>query len=156
MLVFNIVNVKGFMSDLLKNSTFDLFEVRLVNIQTFTTFEINGILDKDFFTLDEQDELHRNYCLWSEIKPFAFQMIKGSRLPKTIKLIFSVSNKEMVEICEKASAMFLNITFENGIITCMTGSSQKDFSFDKSVEYSWDAYVNEFFSKNNIMINSQI
>lgn len=152
MLVFSIQNVKGFMSMLLKNDTFDTFEVRHVQVQTFTNFEISGILDKDYYTEDEQLQRIRNYCLWSELRPIVFHLIKGNKLPKTIKLIFSLPNDIMESVSDKASALFLNITFESGQINCVTGSSQKDFSLDKSVEYIWDEYIENLFKKLEISV----
>lgn len=150
MLAFQIDNVKEFMSLLLKNSLFDKFEVRQAMVQTFTLFEIKGILDKGFFTLEEQETMTRKYCLWSEIRPIVFQLIKGNKLPKMIRIVFSASEEETAKLSPRAQALFLNITFEQGMITCVTGSSQKDFSMDKSVEYQWDEAVTEFFRNQKI------
>ena len=70
MLYLTVQNSKNFMSLLLKNSLFDDFEVRLINIQTFVTFDINCKIDKDFF--DEENIPVRDFSLWSELKTIYF------------------------------------------------------------------------------------
>lgn len=150
MLAFQIDHVKEFMSLLLKSSLFDSFEVRQAFVQTFTSFEIKGILDKEFFTLDEQEQLNRNYCLWSEVRPILFQLIKGNKLPKTIKIIFSASQEKTEKISDQASALFLNIIFDHGQIHCTTGSAQKTFSLDKTIDYQWDESILAFLRSKSI------
>ena len=88
MLALNIINIKDFMNYLFKSNIFDNLETREIKINTFINFEINGTINKDFFDLDS--EIKRKYCLWSEVKPYIFNIIKGKRLPKYIKIILSV------------------------------------------------------------------
>ncbi len=147
MLALNIVNTKEFMQYLFKDIIFDNLETREIKINTFVNFEINGTINKDFFN---QEEIEKKYCLWSEIKPYVFNIIKGKKLPKYIKIILSVREKNIPIISNNASSLFLNITFENNKILCITGSSQKTFSLDKSYQYNWDEYITNFFKKFNI------
>ena len=154
MLVYTVNNTKKFMSMLLKENVFDLFEVRSALITTFTAFEIDGKLNKDFF--DEENKPDTDYCLWEKIKPFAFEIIKGKKMPKLIKLVFAAPPSLKNKISPASSVLFLNITFENNAITLITGSSMKTFTMDKSAEYLWDEYIDEFLSENEISVSTQL
>jgi hypothetical protein len=152
MLVTNVNNTKEFMSMLLKKDTFDAFEVREVIITTFTTFEIRCNLNKDFF--DTEEELSRKYCLWSELKPHVFELIKGNKLPKSIKIVFSANDALLQTISLEASALFINVTFENNRLGIITGSSLKNFTLNKTVEFMWDEWVINFLEGQKISISA--
>ena len=145
MTIYKALNIKAFMNALLKSDVFDKFELREININTFASFSING---------KKAEEETISYCKWEEIKPYAFEIIKGSRLPRLIKIIFSL-DAESVPGVEGASALFLNITYENDSINCITGISMKNFTLDRSAEYTFDEYIAEFFNKNNISVSTQ-
>ena len=72
MLALSISDVRGFMVKLLKEEVFDEFQLRNVVINTFARFEIYGTKED-------------GYASWSEIRPHIFGIIKGDKLPKTIK-----------------------------------------------------------------------
>ncbi len=149
---FNIENTKTFMSKLLKSNMFDNFEVRSFIVTTFTTFEIHCDYNKDFFTdIIEEEREQRKICIWKDIKNYAFDIIKGNKLPKSIKIIFSASDELRDTIYTNSKAMFINIIFEEGKLKAVTGFSQKEFTLDKTGEYEWDKYVEEFFHNNNII-----
>lgn len=150
MINFEIADNKIFMNMLLKENIFDNFEVRNIEIHTFAKFEISGLIDKTYFSLAEQEFITHKYCIWKDLKSIVFQMIKGNKLPKFIKIIFSYEDSKVNEICENAAALFLNIIFENNKIVCTTGCSEKNFSLDKKVENEWDLHIKEFFKTNNI------
>lgn len=155
MIVFEISNNKIFMNMLLKENIFDNFEVRNIEIQSFIKFEISGLIDNSYFMSSEQNLIEQNlieqkYCLWKELKTIIFQLIKGNKAPKSIKIIFSY--KQVDEINENAAALFFNIIFENGKILCTNGCSEKIFSLNKKVENSWDTYIKNFVETNNLNI----
>lgn len=152
MLVTNVNNTKEFMAMLLKKDIFDTFEVREVIITTFTTFEIRCNLNKDFFNSEE--ELSRKYCLWSELKPYVFELIKGNKLPKSIKIVFSANDALLQAINLEASALFINIAFENNHLGIITGSSLKNFTLSKAVEFMWDEWVINFLEGHKISISA--
>lgn len=152
MLYLTVNNTKNFMSLILKNSTFDSFEVRLINIQTFVSFEINCRLDKDY--CEEESSLLHEFSLWSELKPYIFQIIKGTKPPKSFKIILSLDSNKKEAVFQNASALFFNILFDGKNIICSTGVSQKNFSLDKTLEYSWDNYISNFLSENNIIVST--
>lgn len=153
MQVFTVTNTKKFMAMLLKENVFDLFELRNITITTFSTFEIDGRLNKDYF--ENKDDIKGDFCKWKDVKPFAFEIIKGNRLPKFIKLVLSADNETVSKISPQASALFINITFENNEITIITGSSTKTFTMDKRIDFMWDEYVEEFFINSKTPVSTQ-
>ncbi len=155
MLIYKItgIGVKDFMAKLLKEDVFDSFEVRGVEISTFTKFEISGILYKDFIQGDKEGL--GEYCTWQILRPIVFSLLKGKERPKNIKIILSASSDLLQKIHENASAMFLNFMFENDEIMLTTATSEKNFTMDKAVNISWEHYVENFFRTNSIQTTKE-
>lgn len=150
MLAFTIPDTKSFMNLLLKQDTFDQFLFRQGEIVTFASFIIEGRRHMDFYTEEEQKTLSR-YILWAEMRPFVFQAIKGNRLPKAVKLVFSLSEEKISHLPNTAAA-FLNVLFRDNALLCTTATAQANFSLDKSGEKLWEEYILKFFQKNAIDI----
>ena len=154
MLAFTVNDTKSFMNLLLKGETFDSFCFRQGELTTFASFIIEGKRNMDFYGTEEIEQGLSRYVLWEEMRPFVFQAIKGNKLPKSIKLVFSLPD-EKLEHLPNISAAFLNILFRDSTILCTTAISQTSFSLDKSSEKRWEEYVLKFFKKNNIGIQLQ-
>lgn len=148
MKVFKITNsnIKHFMNKLLKENTFDLFETRGVEIRSFTKFEISGVI----YNENKEEVIKNNFCKWDTLKTYVFNIIKGNKRPKSIKIIFSIPDDDVSTIHQNASALFLNILFESDEVTLTTATSQKNFSLEKSVDSVWNDYVTNFLSQNQI------
>ena len=140
-------DLKALMNHLLKNSTFDKFQVRGVEVCTYTKMSLSGIIEKSYYPESERKGISRNYCLWSELREYVFEWIRGERQPKIIKIIFSLDEEVMSGIHANAAAMFLNLNFEEGIVKFTTATAQKNFEMDKSLDNSWDDMVRKFFQK---------
>ncbi len=138
-------NVKDFMKKLLKETLFDNFEINGVEIISFTKFEISGKLYEDN---------ERKNCTWRELRPYIFNIIKGTQKPKIIKIIFSLPKEYLAKIHPNGASFYINMLFENDQICFTTGSSEKNFSLDKTVASNWDNYVKNFFNKNNILFDN--
>ena len=155
---FTISNTKTFMSNLLKGNIFDGFEVRSVSVRTFVSYEIDCKLNKEFFDLDTQaefEEAGRKYCMWTDIKPFVFEIIKGTQTPKDFKIVFSLPESICMDISEDAAALFVNIIYDGKEINCVTGCSAKNFSFDRTLDLIWDQYFSDFLYRKNIAFASK-
>ncbi|NMA83495.1 MAG: hypothetical protein GX962_06485 [Epulopiscium sp.] len=155
MISIDILDLRSFMQELLKGTLFHTFEVRTVEIQTFTTFQISGQLHKDFFSLDEQEILNREYANWQEIQPFIFQIVKGSRLPKKLKIVLSLPKNKWNKFLSpeqenQTSALFINFLYEDQKMICTTGVGLSSFSLDKTIEHLWDDYIQSFLKQNQI------
>ena len=78
----------------------------------------------------------------------------GNKLPKSIKLVFSLAEEKLSNL-PNTKAAFLNILFKEHTILCTTAISQEAFSLDKSSERLWEEYILKFFKKNAIGIRKQ-
>ena len=154
MLAFTVNDTKSFMNLLLKGETFDSFHFRQGELHTFASFIIEGKRNMDFYGTEELEQGLSRYVLWEEMRPFVFQAIKGNKLPKSIKLVFSLPD-EKIENLPNTSAAFLNILFKENTIFCTTATSQKSFALDKSGEKLWEEYILKFFRKHEIGIQIQ-
>ena len=115
---------------------------------------LDGVAVKSFF--DEENKPQRKFCTWEEIRPFIFSVIKGSKLPKHMKIVLSAPDELRNNLCENASALFINVNYENNVLTLITGYSLKTFSLNKDHEIIWDNYVEEFIKENNISVSTQL
>lgn len=150
MLVFSIEEdeVKIFMQKLLREESFDKLEVRNISLETIVKYEILGNINKDYLSEDE----NRYFVKWKELKPYIVSLIKGNKKPKFFKIVFSLDDDTVNSLCDNANAMFLNIIYQNNIITGTTGTSQKAFSLDKKEDKIWEDIILKFFKKNGINI----
>jgi len=127
--------IKTFMGKLLREETFDTFDVKNVAIDSFARFDIAATEDR---------------VSWATIKPHAFSIIKSGSKPSIVKIILSVNQVEAETLFPDAKALFINITFENDGVMITTGAAQKTFSMDKTLERTWDEYARKFLIGNGI------
>lgn len=160
MIGLSVVDIKNFMAGILTGNMFDKFYLRDGEIQTFTEFRFGGNLNRSYFDSEEWDALEgRELCLWSEIRPFAFQLIKGHKLPVRFKLVFQLSDENTRWLLEKykppvkwedIGGLFMNITYDRQKVICTSGISYKTFVMDKTLEQFWDDTVCQYFKQNHI------
>jgi len=161
MISLNIPEVKAFMAKLLTNTTFDAFFLKEMELQTFTGFTITGQFNEAFFTKEELEERAENKAiLWSEVKQIVLSMIKGSKTPLSLKIIFQLS-KEQCEILinnlggklriEEVGGLYLNVRFEKGELRIITGTAIKTFTLDKTLEQEWDIKVKAMLKEQGII-----
>jgi hypothetical protein len=147
-------SIKPVMNQLLKGTAFDGFLARGVEISALTRIEISGVLDKNFFPEAERAAINRIYVRWDEIKHLAFSLIRGGKPPRSLKIIFALPDEEVTALHENASALFLNLLFEEGKLRFTTAVSQRAFSLDKSLDAAWDSYIKDFFFKNKWSVST--
>ncbi len=140
---FNIEpsQIRLFMNKLLIENAFDDFELRECTIATKATFSIDGKFNKDW---DETD--NKIFCTWNEIRPLAFEIIKGKKKPLFMKYVFAYSGEKALSFHSNAKACFLNIIFKNSIVTVSTGTAQIEFAMNRELDTVWDEFVSEFFN----------
>ena len=134
--------VRGFMNRLLREELFDLFEVRSVEINALTRVDISGELAGE----------ERSYATWARLRPLVMSVIKLHQMPRHMKIIFSCDGETAAAIHSNASALFLNMVYENGSLTFTAATAQKQFMMDKTLDEKWEEYVNFFFSGNGIAV----
>lgn len=162
MVSLKIIDVKAFMSSLLVQNVFDNFLLSELQIHTFNHFQIAGNLNEDYYSKDELEILEgRKYSLWSEIKPIAYSLIKGNKLPLSIKIVLLLSPPNTEKVLKKSgvsmpvsdiNGLFLNIRFDKGSLTLVTGISVKNFSMDKTLERTWDEDLKIFLKHYEIAV----
>ena len=144
------------MAALLINNTFDKFLVTDVTITTYNTFHIDGHINTNYYSNEEYTEKGSPFLSsWETLRPFCYEIIKGNKTPLYFKIILCFSplaidsfiKKNNIDIdSENIKDLFLNLKFENGILTYTTGTSLSIFTLDKSLEKAFDAYISNFIS----------
>ncbi len=150
MTALTVESIKEFMHLLFKSSEFNNYLVHKAMATTFTTFEISGDLNPEFF--DDGNRPERKYCTWEEVRPFVFSVIKGTKLPKNMKIVLAAPLNLTESLSSNASVLFMNIIYEKGVLMVITGSSVKNFTLDKSHEFIWDEYVEDLIKSSGITI----
>jgi len=160
MIALEIKITKNIMNALLLSEQFDSFLVEEAVITTYNTFHIDGHLVKDFYTNEELElleceEKSMTFSCWKDIRPFCFQLIKGKKTPVSFKVVLHATPQLIEKIaanpeCGVAAnlirSLVLNIRYDNGKVTCITGSAFTTFVMDKSVDRLWDAYMRQLLS----------
>jgi len=150
MILLSIADVKNFMNDILKGTTFNDWEARDVEIVTFTKFNISCIVNKAFLSLEQQEQLTSNYLKWSDLQSIVYTIIKGKTPPSHIKIVLAYPSLELNNNLENIESILINIGFEKGNINITTGTSSTTFSLDKSNDQLCDEIIKDFLQKNNI------
>ena len=151
MINIHIKDKKGFTSKLFLKEDFDSFFVTEASVTTFNTYTIDGRIQKRFYTNEEYENLGKpEFSRWKDIRKLCFDMIKGSKTPIRFKIVLKLPEDLTLSILESTdtlvaagdiSGLFLNIRFENESMDCITGTSLKVFSMDKSLEEAFDRYM---------------
>ncbi|MEG1993258.1 MAG: DUF5721 family protein [Acetivibrio sp.] len=161
MTAFKIVEIKSFMGQLLLQEVFDNFLVSDIEIQTANFYKINGRLNKSWFEEEEKELVsNREYSNWRELKGLVYQIIKGNKSPQSMKLVFQLSKENTMKIVERAGSsfsmedvdgLFLNLRYEKGELTLITGTSMKTFTLNKTLEQEWDGNLKQFLKHYEIV-----
>lgn len=100
MLSLTIKDTKNFMSQLLIKEAFDWACFYLKPCKNSHSYTISGELNKDLFSEEEWNELPKSPILrWSSVKPFCFQLIKGSKVPSYMKMVFLLRRNRLQSCC---------------------------------------------------------
>lgn len=160
MISLKITPVKGFMSALLSKNIFDNFWFSEGEIETFGKFTISGYLVKDFYSTEEWEALSgRKYATWAELRPYVYQLIRGTKTPHSFKFVLLLSAENTARVLSRSGTgftpdqvggLFLNIRFEKNEVHLITGLSLKVFSMDKSLEFAWDQDMKTFLKHHEI------
>ena len=154
MIHLKIKDINNFMQHLLVQDTFHHFLVYEGEICTSNLFQFDGHINKKFYNHDEPEALTEDFISWETIKPICFQMIKGEKVPTKIKLVFAFpkgSYEKLIADCgihispEEIGGLYLHITYENGLVKIITGTTLNTFTMDKTLDHYWDHLMQKFF-----------
>ena len=150
MISLTIKDTKTFMSHLLIKDTFDNMLLSEAAIVTGNTYNINGSINRSSLASP-------SYSQWSKIKPVCFGLIKGNKVPTSLKIIFLLSEGDTSQLAgqtdinpEDINGLFINIRYSDSGLTLVTGTSVRTFTLDKSLEHAFDSYVKVFLETSGI------
>ena len=156
MKAFQILDIKEFMKELLVKDAFDAFRVSEFSVTTNVLYSIDGEIHPEFNVPDEIATVTENsetYISWGAIKPFCFSIIKGKQTPLNFKIVFILSKEALAKLLadnhitmnpDDIFGLYLNCQYENNSLMCVTGTSLRLFSLDKTLDNVWDTKVAKF------------
>lgn len=162
MIALELTDIKSFMNKLLTTTTFDNFLLQEAVIQGNASFVIDGHLPKGFYSEEELETLHLtkdNILPFSMLKTNCYDLIKGKKTPSSFKFVFLLSHDNLENTLRSLSSsytiqdlsgVFMNIKYQNQLLTLTTGISYRIFSTDKSLEQEWDRLVMKFLRQHEI------
>ncbi|MDF2821266.1 MAG: hypothetical protein K0R15_1707 [Clostridiales bacterium] len=158
MISIKVLDVKKFMEKLFIGPMFDNFLILSGDVKASISWHIEGDINNDYYSSDELEIINeRKYALWSEIKPVVFNIIKGKKTPSYLKIVFMLSDENITSFATSigilpsdVGGIFLNIKYDSSGLNIITGSSQKTFSLDKTLEQQWDQATKKLLFKNEV------
>ena len=161
MIALKMEELKEFTKKLFIGETFDSFLVREASIVTFNSFSIDGKVRQGYYSDEEleADKIER-FSSWKVLRPFCFSLIKGSRLPESFFIVLQLPpagvehflrGKNISFPSEQVNGLYVNIRYEEQILSCITGTSVSQFTLDKTLEREWDEAVKQFLKKQELI-----
>lgn len=162
MIALELTDIKDFMNKLLRSEVFDHFLLQEAMITSSATYTINGQITKGFFSDEEIEELHLQGCRFlpfSMLKGNCFDLIKGKKTPSAFRFVFLLSPANMEKTISAVGSsykssditgMYINLKYQNQLLSLTTGIAYNVFSTDKSLENEWDKMVVKFLKQHEI------
>ena len=158
MLTARIGSLKILMSQLLAGDMFDDFLLQEATINTAVGYAIDGHLNMDFFPLSERNDSDHPYEFqpWSELKPIAFNLIKGKNMPTSFRFILMLKPDKADALLKKeypdgdyshVRALIINIRYDGENATVTSGTSYDTFVMDKTPDQIWDRTFLRFLGR---------
>ena len=158
---YQIQDIRDFMKKLLIADTFDTFLLSEASITTFSTFRIDGTFHPEY--LSEESEVspaeQSGLTLWKRIRPFFFELTKGKHTPLNFQIVFRLAPHNVEKLITQSGlsfapsdigGLFLNIRYDGSSLTCVSGTSIRIFTLDKSLDFAWDSMLEKFFKQKEI------
>ena len=140
MLSLKINDIKITMAHLLLRETFDEFLLEESKVVTFAMFEINGKRNLNWYDDDEKENQLSELLYWGEARDFLFDYIKGKKTPEYILAESGVFSRYLSEQPD----LYLQIRYEKGELTMVTGITHREFTMDKTLDRGWDDAIREW------------
>jgi len=162
MIALELTDTKDFMNKLLKSEVFDHFHLQEAVITSGVTYTINGQITKGFYSEEELLNLHLIGCRFlpfSMLKTNCFDLIKGKKTPSSFRFVFLLSPENMEKTISSVGSsynvsdvtgMYINLKYQNQLLSLTTGIAYNVFSTDKTLESEWDKMVMKFLKNNEI------
>ena len=162
MIALELTDVKIFMNKLLRSEIFDHFLMQEAVITSACTYTINGQITKGFYTEEELEELQLEGCRFlpfSMVRGNCFDLIKGKKTPSAFRFVFLLSPSNMEKTiaavgssynASDVTGMYINLKYQNQLLSLTTGIAYNIFSTDKTLENEWDKMVMKFLKQHEL------
>lgn len=162
MRAYIIQDIRDFTKKLLIGDTFDTFLLSEASITTFATFQIDGSFHAEYLGSRDSELCsaeQSGYTLWKRIRPFFFELTKGKNTPLSFKIVFRLAPHNVESLlaqagitisAEDVDGLFLNVHYDGTSLSCVSGTSLRIFSLDKTLEHAWDSMLEKFFRQKEI------
>lgn len=150
------------MGKLLATECFDSFLLEEATISCAAVYEIDGHINRDFYTQEEWDDTSvrpYDFVTWNSQRALCFSMIKGSRTPSAFKFVLHLMPEYIPGVLkgadtsltpEQVKALVLTIKYDGNAVTIVTGTAFHTFVLDKSLDTQWDKTMRQFLTKKGI------
>ena len=162
MQALELTDIKSFMNQFLKSDVFDHFLLQEAVITSAVSFVTDGRINKGFYSEEELSALGLSGCTFlpfGMLRGNFFDLIKGKKTPSYFKFILLLSPENLRRTLDSISSsfsenditgVFINIRYQNQMLTLTTGISYRIFSPDKSLDNEWDRLVRQFLKQHEI------
>jgi hypothetical protein len=162
MLALELTNIKDFMNKFLRSEIFDHFLLQEGVITSAASYVIDGRVTRGFYSNEELEELGiRGYAFlpYAMLRTNCFDLIKGKKTPASFKFVLMLSPENLERTLESigsgfstddVTGVFLNIRYQNQMLTLTTGVSYRIFSTDRTLDVEWDRLVKVFLRQHEI------
>lgn len=159
MIALQLLETKDFMHKLLLTDIFDHFCLIEASISTFQTVTIDGRLNREYYSSEEAAALPP-YNTWDKTKSFCYELIRGRHTPVAFHITMTLSPANIENVLKsidtgmdssQVTGLLINFRFDGRKVICTTGVSLNQFTLDRRLEHEWDALVEKFLKKNQII-----
>jgi hypothetical protein len=159
---YQIQDTLDFMKKLLISDTFDTFLLVEASITTYASFQIDGRFHPEYLDCTQEkfpQEEASGFTLWKRVRPFFFELTKGKNTPLNFHIVLRLAPHNVEKLLAQSGValtgsdvdgLFLNIRFDGTSLTCISGTSLRIFSMDKSLEHAWDSMLEKFFRQKGV------
>ncbi len=162
MLALKISSMKTFMNHLLVADTFDNFLMAEATISTANIYQIDGHINKEFYSTEELADASAfpyEFSLWKDMKPLCFNLIKGKRTPLFFKFVLHLKPEQVGKLMaagncsipsEQIKALVLTVKYDGTHAILTTGSAFHTFLMSKEPDALWDKALQQFLARKGI------
>lgn len=154
MVALKIHDTKKMMHALLYATSFDAFCMQEAVVTKAASLYMEGRIHADYYTFEDYEANPQLkeliFVPWQDVRPVISAYIKGDHAPVSFKIVLqapiSYQKKLLVDPAftdtpENVQALILTFRYQSGALTCLTGTSMKAFSMDKSLDHLWDSAI---------------
>ncbi len=157
MILLNIFDIKDFMAKLLIEEAFDSFFLEEARVVTCARMNLSGKRSISWYDTEEQEQAIPELLYWKEAKPYIYQYIRGKKTPSSLMVSLKLSDCSAAQLLQEKTLLamvqsgqlgcILNIRFENGKLSVVTGCSQMTFTIERIGLQEWDEAVKQYLSR---------